>query len=69
MPVLVKIDAKAGQQVGDWVVALGSGRTISRHRQKDTAIKRARREGRKRNMQVRVQNLQGQWRQLTGQLG
>lgn len=49
--VFVKSDPSPTQTKGDWIVKVGAGRggkIISRHRQKSEAMKRARREGRKR---------------------
>lgn len=59
MTIYVAIDARGGQRSGDWVVKNGAGRggrIISRHRKKSTAKKRARKEARKRNTDLRVQN-------------
>lgn len=69
MSILVKIDSTAGQRGGDWVVATSGGRTISRHRRKDTAIQHARQEARSRGTDLRIQNATtGQWHQETGAL-
>lgn len=49
--VIVKSDPSPTQTRGDWLVKVGAGRggkNISRHRQKSEAVKRGRREGRKR---------------------
>lgn len=51
--VHVTIDPKPTQQKGDWTVVVGrpgsrGSKHISSHREKDAAVKRARREGRKR---------------------
>lgn len=72
MPVeiQVKSDPSTTQPKGDWVVKVGSGRggsIVSRHRKKSAAVKRGRREGRKRKDQgdgavLKVQNKSGRWK-------
>lgn len=64
--VLVLSDPQPGQTRGDWLVKVGTGRggkNISRHRRKDEAVKRGRREGRKRKKGagavLKVQNQRG----------
>ena len=65
--ILVEINKKSGQVTGDWIVRNGSGgRIISRHRTKSAAVKRARREARKRGTSFRVQDTQGRWSQGPG---
>ena len=57
--IIVKIDPTAGQRRGDWLVKNGAGRggrNISRHRKKSTAVSRGRREAKKRNTTLKVQN-------------
>lgn len=52
--IIVKQDPAPTQQKGDWIVKVGAGqggRIVSRHRQKTRALKRGRREGRKRKDQ------------------
>lgn len=64
MTILVEVQKGAGQRGGDWIVRNGAGGTIiSRHRKKSAAKRRARREARKRNTNLRVQNTRGQWSQ------
>lgn len=66
MTIIVKIDARAGQRDGDWVVKNGAGRggtILSRHRLKAQARQRGRREARKRKTTLKVQMAQtGQFR-------
>lgn len=65
--ILVESDPSTTQTKGDWIVKVGAGRggkNISRHRQKSEAVKRARREGRKRKDRgaiLKVQKSSGQW--------
>jgi hypothetical protein len=65
MPILVEVDAKAGQRSGDWIVRNGAGgQILSRHRTKRKAKSKARSEARKRNTNMRVQSSStGQWSQ------
>lgn len=64
MAIYVKSDPKSGQRSGDWIVTTDGGRTISRHRKKGAAKRKAKREARKRNTNVRFQNAStGQWNQ------
>lgn len=65
--VFVKPEAKAGQKTGDWIVKVGRGRggkNISRHRQKEVAVRRGRTEGKNRKDRpggalLKVQNTDG----------
>lgn len=66
MTIIVKIDTRAGQRQGDWVVKNGAGRggtIVSRHRLKRVAVSRGRVEARKRGAVLKVQLAQtGQFR-------
>lgn len=64
MVIYVKADPTAGQRSGDWKVTTDGGRTISRHRKKSAAKRRARQEARERGESVRIQNAStGHWNQ------
>lgn len=56
--IFVVCSPKPGQTQGDWLVRM-HGKYLSRHRNKDTAIDRARIEARKRNYTVMIQNKNG----------
>lgn len=48
--VIVEPDPQPTQPAGDWVVRIGrGGKKVSHHRLKTSAVKRGRREGRKRS--------------------
>lgn len=62
MAILVQYD-DGKKPYGDWIVRNGSrGKIISNHRKKKRAVERAKREARKRNTRVRIQNTKGRWK-------
>jgi hypothetical protein len=63
MTVFVESDPTSGKRKGDWIVVVGN-RTVSRHRKKKTAVKKAKKKARKRGSDVKIQNSStGHWKQ------
>lgn len=58
--VKVLNDTTPGQRRGDWKVEKGR-KTVSRHRKKSTAVKKAKQVARPKNMGVSVQRTDGTW--------
>lgn len=66
--ILVESNPSTTQTKGDWIVRIGAGqggKILSRHRQKSSAVSRARQAGRARKDRgaiLKVQNKRGQWK-------
>jgi len=61
MVIYVVNHRQPGQTQGDWAVKTEGGRIISKHRLKKRAMKKARREARKRDCGLRVQASNGKF--------